>query len=380
MIFGIIGGNNKAFLLIKYCKKYKIKTLVYDKDNKCPASINSQIFIGKFNDLNKISTFCKKVDKIIVATCKFNINNLDNLFDENCIYPNKNVFNLFKTRALEKQFLSYNNFLHANGFAVNNIKDIEINKYFFKYPIVVKNNIFHRKPFTYGYLKDIDNWLDINITKSMLKDVCIVENYINNLAEICVCVLVVNNKYYIVSYNWNMYWHNIKFITNPERIVISERQRINKLIYDLMKKINYDGLYNIKLFQQGETFFINSIRPYMHESSNHSIFNYKYSQYDYLINYLCNNKIKENYKNNFFILINIIGESKINLLLNDKVFKKNKEITFYSYHNNSNKWDSKKGFITIKKKRQNKDIISYFINLLQFDINLEQVKGIEPSL
>lgn len=368
MILGILGGNEAIIFLSEAAKKRNVEIIILDKDINCPASINSKIIRGNFNSETDLKDFYKKCNYLFVNTPKVNIELLKKLDIENKIFQELYIFNLLKTRLQQKALFNYFKIKNANAISVRNKEDFLLKKNLFNYPLVIKNNQFDHSEIDYQWMPKIDAIKDeekvINYINQYENKHLIVEDYIKWIGQLVLsCFRNKKGENFICSYNWTIYYSNCLFIVQPNYVRKKILADTKQIVNTLLDKMNSPGIFTFKFFEEDKLkLVLNSVTPFFHNSGNQTLFNFKYSQYDYLLNIVLEQQFIQNEKIKNLAMVCVIGKKYNKKRIAEIV--KDKRLNFYDFNQKYNKNINSicYGFFSSPRNPNNHDVLKKLIN------------------
>jgi len=342
MTLGIIGGGQLGSMLCNAAKKLKIKTIVYCDDNKAPAKFFAdEIFVGDYNDDEKLIKFANKVNVITFEFENIPYQTLKKLNKLKSVLPDPDINKLIQNRLTEKDFINKCNLRTTQYNYIKNIKDLDSSASNF-FPGILKTC-------TLGYdgrgqykIDDVENISKLKIDFN--KDY-ILEKIVNLKLEISVILTRYGHQKYetfepIENRHEDQILKTSKIPANISEELFEKSINWSSIIAE---ELNYIGTMCVEFFiDKNDNLYVNEIAPRVHNSGHLTINSYNISQFEGHIRAVCGLekiKIKKLYN---ATMINLIGD-EINLFKNKSL---NQGEFFFDYLKHEVKDKRKMGHFT----------------------------------
>ncbi len=350
---GILGGGQLGKMLLYDCKRYDIFTKVMDPNKNAPSNkLADEFIIGDLTNYDDVINFCQDVDVVTVEIENINTDALEYLENKGIkVFPSASTLKIIQNKSKQKDFYKSNNLPTSNYKNYTCLEEIinDFNLGIIKLPAVWKSAKF-------GYdgkgVKIIRNFNEI---KNLPNMECLIEAKVEIKKEISVIVARNPDKKEIcfpaVEMEFNPDSNLVEYIICPANI----SKEIEKKAYDIALKTARDfdsvGLLAVELFLTNEDeILINEVAPRPHNSGHHTIECCLTSQFDQHIRSILNLPLGNTDIKIPGIMVNLVGENKIE---GDVVYKNIEKIfnisgvSTHIYGKRKSRLNRKMGHITI---------------------------------
>ena len=359
---GILGGGQLGKMLLYDAKRYDLHTKVMDSNFEVPcARLADEFILGDITNYDDVINFGNKVDIITVEIEKINTDAL--LFLEKKgkkIFPSAVTLKIIQNKTQQKEFYQKNNLPTSRFKNYSNIDELKINfeKDNFKFPFVWKSSRF-------GYdgkgVKIIKKFDDLNFSYD---EECLIEEKISIKKELS--VIVARNIdgemkcFPVVEMEFNDKSNLVEYVMCPANISSDIESRAIEIAMKASEKFNMVGLLAVELFLDvNDKIIINEVAPRPHNSGHHTIECCMTSQFDQHIRSILNLPLGETQILIPGIMVNLIGENKVE---GNVVYQNINDIFeipgvfIHIYGKKKSRLDRKMGHITIVNKDISKAI------------------------
>ena len=359
---GILGGGQLGKMLLYDAKRYDLHTKVMDSNFEVPcARLADEFILGDITNYDDVINFGNKVDIITVEIEKINTDAL--LFLEKKgkkIFPSAVTLKIIQNKTQQKEFYQKNNLPTSRFKNYSNIDELKINfeKDNFKFPFVWKSSRF-------GYdgkgVKIIKKFDDLNFSYD---EECLIEEKISIKKELS--VIVARNIdgemkcFPVVEMEFNDKSNLVEYVMCPANISSDIESRAIEIAMKASEKFNMVGLLAVELFLDvNDKIIINEVAPRPHNSGHHTIECCITSQFDQHIRSILNLPLGETQILIPGIMVNLIGENKVE---GNVVYQNINDIFeipgvfIHIYGKKKSRLDRKMGHITIVNKDISKAI------------------------
>ena len=359
---GILGGGQLGKMLLYDAKRYDLHTKVMDSNFEVPcARLADEFILGDITNYDDVINFGNKVDIITVEIEKINTDAL--LFLEKKgkkIFPSAVTLKIIQNKTQQKEFYQKNNLPTSRFKNYSNIDELKSNfeKDNFKFPFVWKSSRF-------GYdgkgVKIIKKFDDLNFSYD---EECLIEEKISIKKELS--VIVARNIdgemkcFPVVEMEFNDKSNLVEYVMCPANISSDIESRAIEIAMKASEKFNMVGLLAVELFLDvNDKIIINEVAPRPHNSGHHTIECCITSQFDQHIRSILNLPLGETQILIPGIMVNLIGENKVE---GNVVYQNINDIFeipgvfIHIYGKKKSRLDRKMGHITIVNKDISKAI------------------------
>ena len=324
---GILGGGQLGMFLCIAAKKLKFNVNIFSENENCSAKkFCDKIFVGEFNNFNRIKDFVDCSDIITVETENIPLKVLEFIENRNKLRPSVDIVKIAQNRIKEKNFLNSLDGIKTTDYKeIKNFNDLKNVFKIFNHKLILKSCEF-------GY--DGKNQFKIDNTNlNKFKDFefknFIAEKIVNFQKEISVitCRDIHGEIKYFPPVE-NKHENNIlKSSTFPSNVNKNVRDKAIKYALQITSKLNLIGIIAVEMFvKTNDEILINELAPRPHNSGHWSMDCCKNNQFDNLIYAITNNKVKSPEIFSAGKMINIIGHEYSQEINCKEKFK------FYDYH------------------------------------------------
>lgn len=320
---GILGGGQLARMLCISAINSNCHVTIYtDNDEFSAKTVCNDYVVGSFNDMDKLSEFSELVDTIIFEFENFDVSSLKKI-DSNKFFSKLELLKISQNRITEKDLSKKLNITTPNYITSGQLF----------YPCILKST-------TLGY----DGKNQVLLTdesqlykaEEILKTQWICEEVINFDFEGSVIFFKMNN----VIYNYECFLNESVDGILSSSIIIEDSQKYFDYFMPLVKHIDFNGIITIEFFQKGNTIIFNEIAPRVHNSGHITLKSHLYSQFDNLINLVCNYPVNNTRISTDLKMLQVLGQDYDNL---------KKDFNFYDYQKGESRFNRKMGHIITLK-------------------------------
>jgi 5-(carboxyamino)imidazole ribonucleotide synthase len=350
---GILGGGQLGKMLLYDCKRYDIFTKVMDPNKNAPSSkLADEFIIGDLTNYDDVIKFCIDVDVVTVEIENVNTAALEYLENNGKkVFPSSSTLKTIQNKSIQKDFYKKNNLPTSDYQNYKCLNDIlsDFNNGKIKLPAVWKSAKF-------GYdgkgVKIIRNFDEI---KSLPDVECLIEKKIEIKKEISVIVARNQDKKEIcfpaVEMEFNSDSNLVEYIMCPANISKEIEEKAYEIALRTARKLNSVGLLAVELFLTiKDEILINEVAPRPHNSGHHTIECCLTSQFDQHIRSVLNLPLGNTDIKIPGIMVNLVGENKVE---GDVIYKNIEKIfnipgvSTHLYGKKKSRLNRKMGHITI---------------------------------
>ncbi|MGE9515728.1 MAG: 5-(carboxyamino)imidazole ribonucleotide synthase [Solitalea-like symbiont of Tyrophagus putrescentiae] len=276
---GILGGGQLGRMLTQSAMDYSFESVdILDHSIDSPCNIFSNLQIGDIKDFDSVYNFGKNKNIITIEIENVNTDALKKLQKEGKkIFPQPEVIEIIKNKALQKQFYAENNIPTANFYVVDS--DKEIINYKDNFPLVQKSQLAGYDGKGVYVIKDkddIDNCLKV---PSILEEMVAIKQELSIIVARSIDGQV--KMYPIVEMHFNKESNLLEYLVSPANISISINNKITELAKRLASLLQIVGIFAIELFvTKNDEILVNEIAPRVHNSGHHTKGGFISSQFD----------------------------------------------------------------------------------------------------
>ena len=313
---GVIGGGQLGMFTCIAAKKKGLNTLVFSNSKDFSAkNFCDDFIIGDFHNLEFVDKFLKKADFFTIETENIPLVTLKNIEKKKNIYPKSNVVKICQNRLLEKEFInSINGVKTTEYFELKNFEELSSIAEKLNFNCILKSKEF-------GY----DGKGQFSINKNNITEFqrinfehFIIEKFVKFKKEIS--VIVIRSNFETINYPPVENIHKNAILREslyPANISDEIKKKAEKIAKQIAQKIKLIGVLAIEMFVlENNEILINELAPRPHNSGHWSMDACNESQYDNLVNVVCNKSLNEPKILKNCKMINLIGSeyNKINEL------------------------------------------------------------------
>ena len=311
---GILGGGQLGKMLLFDSIRYDIYTKVMDPNKNAPChKICDEFIVGDLTNYDQVVNFCKDVDVVTVEIENVNTDALEFLEKNGKnVYPSSKTLKTIQNKSKQKDFYIKNNLPTSSYKSYQNKSELisDLNNGYLEFPSVWKSAKF-------GYdgkgvkivktLEDIKNLPDLE---------CLMEQMVKIKKEVSVIVVRNPNKdetcFPIVEMEFNDDSNLVDYVICPANISKELEQKAYKIALQTARCFNSIGLLAVELFiTENDEILINEVAPRPHNSGHHTIECCLTSQFDQHIRSILNLPLGNTDLKIPGIMLNLIGENKI---------------------------------------------------------------------
>jgi 5-(carboxyamino)imidazole ribonucleotide synthase len=350
---GILGGGQLGKMLLYDCKRYDIFTKIMDPNKNAPSSkLADEFIIGDLTNYDDVVNFCENVDVVTVEIENVNTDALEYLENNGKkVYPSSATLKTIQNKSIQKDFYTKNNLPTSRYKNYKFINDVinDFNDDKLKLPAVWKSAKF-------GYdgkgVKILKNIKDI---KNLPEMDCLIEEKVEIKKEISVIVARNQNKdevcFPAVEMEFNSDSNLVEYIMCPANISKEIEEKAYDIALNTARKLNSIGLLAVELFLTSkDEILINEVAPRPHNSGHHTIECCFTSQFDQHIRSVLNLPLGNTDIKIPGIMVNLVGENKVE---GDVIYKNIEKIfdisgvSTHLYGKKKSRLNRKMGHITI---------------------------------
>lgn len=350
---GILGGGQLGKMLLYDCKRYDVFTKIMDPNKNAPSSkLADEFIVGDLTNYDDVINFCENVDVVTVEIENVNTEALEYLENNGKkVYPSSATLKTIQNKSIQKDFYTKNNLPTSSYKNYKFIKDV-INDYNddkLKLPAVWKSAKF-------GYDgKGVKILKNINDIESLPDTECLIEEKVDIKKEISVIVARNKNKdevcFPAVEMEFNSDSNLVEYIMCPANISKEIEEKAYEIALNTARKFNSIGLLAVELFLTSkDEVLINEVAPRPHNSGHHTIECCFTSQFDQHIRSVLNLPLGNTDIKIPGIMVNLVGENKVE---GDVIYKNIEKIfnisgvSTHLYGKKKSRLNRKMGHITI---------------------------------
>ena len=350
---GILGGGQLGKMLLYDCKRYDVFTKIMDPNKNAPSSkLADEFIVGDLTNYDDVINFCENVDVVTVEIENVNTEALEYLENNGKkVYPSSATLKTIQNKSIQKDFYTKNNLPTSSYKNYKFIKDV-INDYNddkLKLPAVWKSAKF-------GYDgKGVKILKNINDIESLPDTECLIEEKVDIKKEISVIVARNKNKdevcFPAVEMEFNSDSNLVEYIMCPANISKEIEEKAYEIALNTARKFNSIGLLAVELFLTSkDEILINEVAPRPHNSGHHTIECCFTSQFDQHIRSVLNLPLGNTDIKIPGIMVNLVGENKVE---GDVIYKNIEKIfnisgvSTHLYGKKKSRLNRKMGHITI---------------------------------
>ncbi len=350
---GILGGGQLGKMLLYDCKRYDVFTKIMDPNKNAPSSkLADEFIVGDLTNYDDVIKFCENVDVVTVEIENVNTEALEYLENNGKkVYPSSATLKTIQNKSIQKDFYTKNNLPTSSYKNYKFIKDV-INDYNddkLKLPAVWKSAKF-------GYDgKGVKILKNINDIESLPDTECLIEEKVDIKKEISVIVARNQNKdevcFPAVEMEFNSDSNLVEYIMCPANISKEIEEKAYEIALNTARKFNSIGLLAVELFLTSkDEILINEVAPRPHNSGHHTIECCFTSQFDQHIRSVLNLPLGNTDIKIPGIMVNLVGENKVE---GDVIYKNIEKIfnisgvSTHLYGKKKSRLNRKMGHITI---------------------------------
>ena len=350
---GILGGGQLGKMLLYDCKRYDVFTKIMDPNKNAPSSkLADEFIVGDLTNYDDVINFCENVDVVTVEIENVNTEALEYLENNGKkVYPSSATLKTIQNKSIQKDFYTKNNLPTSSYKNYKFIKDV-INDYNddkLKLPAVWKSAKF-------GYDgKGVKILKNINDIESLPDTECLIEEKVDIKKEISVIVARNQNKdevcFPAVEMEFNSDSNLVEYIMCPANISKEIEEKAYEIALNTARKFNSIGLLAVELFLTSkDEVLINEVAPRPHNSGHHTIECCFTSQFDQHIRSVLNLPLGNTDIKIPGIMVNLVGENKVE---GDVIYKNIEKIfnisgvSTHLYGKKKSRLNRKMGHITI---------------------------------
>ena len=350
---GILGGGQLGKMLLYDCKRYDVFTKIMDPNKSAPSSkLADEFVVGDLTNYDDVINFCENVDVVTVEIENVNAEALEYLENNGKkVYPSSATLKTIQNKSIQKDFYTKNNLPTSRYKNYKFINDVinDFNDDKLKLPAVWKSAKF-------GYdgkgVKILKNIKDI---KNLPEMDCLIEEKVEIKKEISVIVARNQNKdevcFPAVEMEFNSDSNLVEYIMCPANISKEIEEKAYDIALNTARKLNSIGLLAVELFlTSNDEILINEVAPRPHNSGHHTIECCLTSQFDQHIRSVLNLPLGNTDIKIPGIMVNLVGENKIE---GDVIYKNIEKIfdipgvSTHLYGKKKSRLNRKMGHITI---------------------------------
>ena len=350
---GILGGGQLGKMLLYDCKRYDVFTKIMDPNKNAPSSkLADEFIVGDLTNYDDVINFCENVDVVTVEIENVNTEALEYLENNGKkVYPSSATLKTIQNKSIQKDFYTKNNLPTSSYKNYKFIKDV-INDYNddkLKLPAVWKSAKF-------GYDgKGVKILKNINDIESLPDTECLIEEKVDIKKEISVIVARNQNKdevcFPAVEMEFNSDSNLVEYIMCPANISKEIEEKAYEIALNTARNFNSIGLLAVELFLTSkDEILINEVAPRPHNSGHHTIECCFTSQFDQHIRSVLNLPLGNTDIKIPGIMVNLVGENKVE---GDVIYKNIEKIfnisgvSTHLYCKKKSRLNRKMGHITI---------------------------------
>ena len=311
---GILGGGQLGKMLLYDSIRYDIYTKIMDPNKNAPChKICDEFIVGDLTDYDHVVNFCKDVDVVTVEIENVNTDALEFLEKNGKkVYPSSKTLKTIQNKSKQKDFYVKNNLPTSAYKNYQNKSELisDLNKGYFEFPSVWKSAKF-------GYdgkgvkivktLEDIKNLPDLE---------CLMEQKVKIKKEVSVIVARNPNEdetcFPIVEMEFNDDSNLVEYVICPANISKELEEKAYNIALQTARCFNSIGLLAVELFiTENDEILINEVAPRPHNSGHHTIECCFTSQFDQHIRSILNLPLGNTDLKIPGIMLNLVGENKI---------------------------------------------------------------------
>ncbi len=347
---GIVGGGQLGRMLTQAAVKLDFKVVVLNSSDNSPASqVGAQEIIGDLYDQTALEHLAKVTDLITIEIEHLNADALKIIAKNKNIFPRPEVIKLIQDKYNQKIFL------HKNGFAVADFRDIkseseakEALKYFGnKMLIKAKHGAYDGRGNAV-----VTNLKELKVALKQFEGrELYAEAFVPFSKELAVMVAMStegNIKKFPVTETFHD--RNICIETQtPADIGKGITKKVEDLAKMVVRKLNSVGTFGIEMFLTADgKVLVNEIAPRVHNSGHYTIEACKTSQFDQHIRAITGMELGSTEMIvPAAVMINILGERDgETLVTSDTNLENTPDVHIHLYGKSPTKIDRKMGHIT----------------------------------
>lgn len=350
---GILGGGQLGKMLLYDCKRYDVFTKIMDPNKNAPSSkLADEFIVGDLTNYDDVINFCENVDVVTVEIENVNTEALEHLENNGKkVYPSSATLKTIQNKSIQKDFYTKNNLPTSRYKNYKFIKDVinDFNDDKLELPAVWKSAKF-------GYDgKGVKILKNINDIESLPDAECLIEEKVDIKKEISVIVARNQNKdevcFPVVEMEFNSDSNLVEYIMCPANISKEIEEKAYDIALNTARKFNSIGLLAVELFLTSkDEILINEVAPRPHNSGHHTIECCFTSQFDQHIRSVLNLPLGNTDIKIPGIMVNLVGENKVE---GDVIYKNIEKIfnipgvSTHLYGKKKSRLNRKMGHITI---------------------------------
>ncbi|MDG1798174.1 MAG: 5-(carboxyamino)imidazole ribonucleotide synthase [Flavobacteriales bacterium] len=355
---GILGGGQLGKMLLYDTIRYDIFTKVMDPDqNATCKSICNEFVVGDLTNYDDVINFCKDVDVVTIEIENVNTDALEYLekIGKN-VYPSSSTLRIIQNKSIQKDFYRTNNLPTSD---YKNYSEVSAILEDYKSGNIALPAVWKSAQFGYDGkgVKIVKNLSDL---ESLPNLDCLIEQKVNIKKEIS--VIVARNQreercFPVTEMEFNEDSNLVEYIMCPADISKETEKKALAIAINIAKKINCIGLLAVELFvTDQDEILINEVAPRPHNSGHHTIECCLTSQFDQHVRCILNLPLGSTKIKIPGVMVNLVGENKIE---GDVIYKNIEKIldipgvSTHFYGKKKSRLNRKMGHITVVNKDVN---------------------------
>lgn len=347
---GMIGGGQLGRMFVEAAHKEGYKVIVLDPSKDCCAGkIADELVVAQYSDIDALKKIARKVSVITYEFENVDAKVLQKIEKEGIkIHPNPRALKITQNRIREKEFVKKIGINVTPFWRITNNEELEEAIEKIGLPSVIKtadggyDGKGQRVVFTKEEAQRVVNEFLKNNNELIFEKMIELEK---EISVIC----AQNEKGQMSTYPVfeNVHKDNILFTTIcPAKINEKQEKKAREYAQKIGKELKIIGTYCVEMFidKKGEI-LVNEIAPRPHNSGHLTIEATNCSQFEAQLRAVCNLEMKEIRLVKNAAMINILGESKGNIIKGAEKLKNETYLHLYDKGEAKNK--RKMGHITI---------------------------------
>ena len=310
---GIIGGGQLGKMMALEAKAMGYKVIILDPASNSPAGqVSDKQIVATYSDPKALEELCAASDVITYEFENVNSEVIESLEKIHNIPQKSNCLKVSQHRFLEKNYAKECGIPCIEYRLINCEQDLQQAISELGFPAVLKtarNGYDGKGQFV------LKNHEDIKHCEKLLKEVCVLEQFITFDKEISVVVTRSEKEITYFPIGENIHDNGIlRYSIVPANISLDIKNKAQEIACKLVESLDYIGTFAVELFFKDNDLYFNEMAPRPHNSAHYSIEGCNQSQFHAHVKAVCGLSLFPAYLKQPTVMLNILGQDMPQIL------------------------------------------------------------------